>query len=512
MAEGAGKVYLVGGGPGAADLVTLRAAELVRDADVVVYDILANEDLLGAASASAELMCAGDAAGGAMTLKREDLTRILIERARAGKSVVRLSDGDPFFFGHAADEAAALAAAGIDFEVVPGVSLAFAAPAFAGIPLTYREHGSMVTFVNLDQDAAIAEPPSLWAELASAGRGRGTLVLSMGSARMRESLERLTAERMPADTPAAAIFDGTLAAQRVVAATLATLAAETERAKLAGPAIIVVGECASLRNRLRWFEPRPLFGRRIVVTRGSANAAALTRPLRAHGAEVIEFPTIQTTQPDSYAALDAALANLASFDWVIFTSATGVDSFIARLTALGRDIRELGAARIGAIGPATAAQLKRYALRIAVQPSEYRAEAIVEAIGEARIRGARFLIPRAQVAREALPEMLADQGASAVEVVPSYKTVMPKGARTERIRRLVDAGAIDLVAFTSSSTVTNFCAIVGAVPHGLKAGAIGPITAETARTLGFEVVVSPSEYTIDALVAAITEYFAKRGK
>jgi len=511
MAEGAGKVYLIGAGPGAADLVTLRAAELVRDADVVVYDVLANEDLLGAASPSAELICAGDAPGGAMSLKREDLTRILIERARAGKSVVRLSGGDPFFFGSGGEEAAALAAAGIDFEVVPGVSLASAAPAFAGIPLTYREHGAPIIFVKIDQPAEpeLAQP---WADLASVGRHHGTLLLSMAAARMRASLARLISEGMPADTPAAVIFDGTLAAQRVVAATLATLAAETERAKLAGPAIIVVGECASLRNRRRWFERRPLFARRIVVTRGSTNAAALARPLRANGAEVIEFPTIQTTQPDSYAALDAALANLGSFDWVIFTSATGVDSFIARLTALGRDIRELGRARIAAIGPATAARLKRYALRIAIQPSEYRAEAIAEAIGAARIRGARFLIPRAQVAREALPEILADQGASAVEVVPSYKTVMPKGARTERMRRLVDAGAIDLVAFTSSSTVTNFCAIVGAVPHGLKAGAIGPITAETARTLGFEVVVSPSEYTIDALVAAITEYFAKRGK
>ena len=341
MAEGAGRVYLVGAGPGAADLVTLRAIELVRDADVVVYNVLANEDLLGAASPSAELICAGDAPGGAMTLKREDLTRILIERARAGKSVVRLSDGDPFFFGSGGEEAVALAAAGIDFEVVPGVSLAAAAPAFAGIPLTYREHGAPITFVNLDQPAApeLALP---WADLASAGRRHGTLVLSMGAARMRASLARLISEGMPADTPAAAIFDGTLAAQQVAAATLATLAAETERAKLAGPAIIVVGERAGLRQRLRWFERRPLFGRRIVVTRGGTNAAALTRPLRAHGAEVIEFPTIQTTQPDSYAALDAALANLGSFDWVIFTSATGVNSFIARLTALGRDIRELG--------------------------------------------------------------------------------------------------------------------------------------------------------------------------
>lgn len=257
---------------------------------------------------------------------------------------------------------------------------------------------------------------------------------------------------------------------------------------------------------------RPLFGRRIVVTRASANAGALTKPLRGLGAQVIEFPTILTTAPDSYAALDAALASLDSFDWIIFTSANGVGSFIARLAEVGRDIRELGQARIGAIGPATAAALRHYALRVAVQPAEYRAEAIAEAIGRDRIRGARFLIPRAQVAREALPEMLAAMGASAVEVVPTYKTVMPEGRGTVRMRRLVETGALDLVTFTSSSTVTNFCKAVGAPPRGLKVAAIGPITAETARNAGFEVVVSPSEYTVDALVAAIAEYFASHSK
>ncbi len=509
MAERAGKVYLVGAGPGAADLITLRAAEIIQYADAIVYDILANQELLGAASPSAEVIGVGEPSRDAAS-PHEAVTRVLIERARAGESVVRLSDGDPFFFGRAADEAKALAAAGIDFEVVPGLSLAYAAPAFAGIPLGGREHGATVSFVNIDPNPAIAEPPPLWAELAGVARLRGTLVLSTEAARIQEIAGRLTAERMPADTPAAAIFNGGAADQKVIEATIATLAAAVAHAKPAGPAIVVIGERAAMRHQLRWFERRPLFGRRIVVTRGGTNSGVLTRPLRAHGAEVVEFPTIQTTHPDSYAALDAALADLGSFDWVIFTSANGVDSFIERMTALGRDIRELGRARIGAIGPATAARLKRYALRIEVQPSEYRAEAIAHAIGTARIRGARFLIPRAQVAREALPEILVEQGASAVEVVSSYKTVMPKGARTERMRRMVDAGLIDLVAFTSSSTVTNFCAIMGGAPHGLKAGAIGPITAETARTLGFEVVVSPSDYTIDALVAALIDYFARR--
>ncbi|HTY54805.1 MAG TPA: uroporphyrinogen-III synthase [Candidatus Binataceae bacterium] len=509
MGDEGGKVYLVGAGPGAADLVTLRAAELVRTAHVIVYDHLANQDLLSTVAATTELI---RAVGGSGTMARDELVRTLVEKARSGKSVVRLFDGDPFFADSAANEASALAAAGIDFELVPGLSLASAAPSFAGIPLACSDHVSPVTFVNLDREAASSAKFSSWKELADITRGGGTLVLSIGTDSMRESLERLIASGMPPDSPACAIFDATMAAQKVVAATVTTLSAEVERSRLNATAIIVIGDRAAVQPQLRWFERRPLFGRRIVVTRGSANAAALTAPLRAHGAEVIECPTIETGPPDSYAALDAALGNLGSFDWVIFTSATGVDNFFTRMAARGGDIRELASARIAAIGPATAARLKSHALKIAVQPSEYRAEAIAHAIGESRIRGARFLIPRAQVARETLPEMLATQGAATVEVVPCYKTVMPKGVRVERLRGLVDAGAIDLVTFTSSSTATNFCAIVGAVPPALKAGAIGPITAETARTLGFEVVVSPSEYTIDSLVGAIVEYFAAKRK
>ncbi|MFI5351507.1 MAG: uroporphyrinogen-III C-methyltransferase [Candidatus Binatales bacterium] len=509
MKHQGGKVYLVGAGPGAVDLLTIRGMEVLRNAEVVVYDYLVSPDLLAAAPAAAELIFAGKKTG---TEERRDqgaLNRLLIERAGAGKRVVRLKGGDPFIFGRGGEEASALAAAGVEFEVVPGVTSAIAVPAFAGIPLTHREHGSFVAFVTGHEDQAKGSRSAIpWADLARAARGGGTLVLLMATAKMRASLERLVAGGLPGETPAAAIQSGTTAAQKTVLATIATLADEAERAGIGAPTVVVVGECAAMRKELAWFEKLPLFGRRIVVTRARGKSSAFARELRAMGAEVLGFPTIETAPPDCYDALDAALARLCEFDWIIFTSAIGVESFIARLRTLGRDIREIGArTSIGAIGPATAANLREHALTVAVTPAEYRAEAIAEAIGADRIRGARFLIPRAQVAREALPQMLERAGAREVAVVAAYSTVKPKNAQVDRMRELIGAGQIDLVTFTSSSTVSNFCDLLGPIGRGLKAAAIGPITAETARARGFEVVVSPAEYTSGALAAAIVDYF-----
>jgi uroporphyrinogen III methyltransferase/synthase len=346
-----------------------------------------------------------------------------------------------------------------------------------------------------------------WADLARAARERGTIVLLMATARMRESLARLAAAGLAGSTAAAAIQWGTTAAQKTVLATVATLADQAERSGLGAPAVVVIGECAALRAELEWCEKLPLFGRRIVVTRARSKSSEFARELRAMGAEVIEFPTIETAPADDYGPLDAAIGGLSSFDWIVFTSATGVESFIARLRTLGRDIRDLGGAKLGAIGPATAARLRDYALTVAAVPQEYRAEAIAETIGEGRIKGASFLIPRAQVAREALPEMLRARGAKRVEVVAAYKTVRPRNLQVERMRELASAGKLDLVTFTSSSTVANFCDLIGAAASGLKAAVIGPITERTARSHGFDVVVSPSEYTVGALSAAIGEYF-----
>jgi uroporphyrinogen III methyltransferase/synthase len=506
-----GKVYLVGAGPGAPDLITIRGAAVMRRAEVVVYDFLVSPEMVKLAPAGAELIFAGKKGGAESSFDQVEINRLLVDRARDGRLVVRLKGGDPFIFGRGGEEAQALAAAGIAFEVVPGVTSAIAAPAFAGIPLTHREHGSFVAFLTGHED--LAKNPAAartWDEIARAARGRGTIVILMATARMGPNLARLIAAGLAADTPAAAIQWGATAAQKTVSATLGTLAAEVDRAGLGAPAVVVIGQCAGLRTDLRWFEQMPLFGRRIVVTRAAGNAERFAAKLRTLGAETIEFPTIVIAPPSSFATLDDALARLAAFDWIIFTSATGVDAFVQRIRALGRDLRELGATSIAAIGPATADRLSRFALKTAAMPTEFRAEAVIGAIGEQKISGARILIPRAQVAREILPETLREKGAREVVVAPAYRTIRPSGADSARIRELANAGMIDLVAFTSSSTVTNFCELLQPPPRGLKAAVIGPITGETARQHGLEVAVCPGRYTSDALIAAIVEYLHPR--
>ena len=323
-----GKVFLVGAGPGAVDLITMRGAEILSRAQVVVYDSLVNPGLLRLAPASAELIHAGKRGGAHKDLEQSEINAMLIAHARKGMAVVRLKGGDPFIFGRGGEEAEALAAAGVAFEVVPGVTSAIAAPAFAGIPLTHREHGSFVAFVTGHEDESKGAASVPWDELARAANPRGTIVILMATARLRGVLKRLADAGLPATTPAAAIQWGTVASQKTVASTLAALADEVERAQLGAPAVVVVGQCADLREHLKWAERMPLFGRRIVVTRASDKVSTFARELRALGAEVIEFPTIETVAPDSYATLDTSIARLDAFDWIIFTSATGVEAFI----------------------------------------------------------------------------------------------------------------------------------------------------------------------------------------
>jgi uroporphyrinogen III methyltransferase/synthase len=505
----AGKVYLVGAGPGAPDLITLRGAEAVRLADVVIYDYLASPEILRLAPETSELIYAGKKGGGAHRFNQDEINRMLIEQARAGRRVIRLKGGDPFIFGRGGEEALALEEAGIDYEVIPGVTSAIAAPAFAGIPLTHRDYGSFVAFVTGHEDSDNASLGGIpWDELARAARARGTLVILMATARMRENLARLAVAGLSPDTPAAAVQWATTAEQKVVLATLATLADDAVSAEIGSPAIIVLGECAGLARKLRWAERQPLFGRRIVITRAASNASRLAARLRMLGAEAVELPTIQTEPPDDYAVLDSAIARLDAFDWIIFTSATGVDAFVARLRTTGNDIRGLAGVSIAAIGPATAARLTHHALRVAAMPSEYRAEALIGALGEERIAGTRILIPRAQAAREVLPRLLREKGAREVVIAPAYRTVAPRHG-SGRIAELISSGGIDLVAFTSSSTVINFGKIAGERSRGLEAAVIGPITAATAREYGYEVVVSAAQYTIDGLIDAIVKYFER---
>jgi uroporphyrinogen III methyltransferase/synthase len=377
--DSSGKVFLVGAGPGAIDLITMRGAEILSRAQVVIYDSLVNPGLLRLAPVSATLIHAGKRGGAHKDLEQAEINAMLIGHARKGMAVVRLKGGDPFIFGRGGEEAEALAVAGIEFEVVPGITSAIAVPAFAGIPLTHREHGSFVAFVTGHEDESRGESSVPWDELAHAANPRGTIVILMATARLRGVLKRLADAGLPPSTPAAAIQWGTTASQKTVASTLAALAEEVERAKLGAPAVVVVGQCVDLRAHLKWAERMPLFGRRIVVTRASERVSSFARELRTLGAEVIEFPTIATVAPDSYATLDAAIARLKAFDWIIFTSATGVEAFIERLRSLQKDIRAMGTGRIAAIGPATAAALKKYALIVDAIPGEYRGEAIVHA-------------------------------------------------------------------------------------------------------------------------------------
>ncbi len=508
-----GKVYLTGAGPGAVDLITMRGAQVLADADVVIYDQLVNEQLLNLAPAAAETIYAGKKGGGERALEQDAINQLMIDHARAGRKVVRLKGGDPLIFGRGGEEAAALAQAGIDFEIIPGISSAIAVPAYAGIPLTHRDYGSFVAFVTGHEVEAHGSTTMPWDELARAARERGTLVLLMAAAHLAEVAARLIDAGMSPQTPAAAIAHGTGASQRTVSETLATIAKRVADERLTPPAIVVIGQVTLLRERLAWFERRPLFGRRIVITRARASAAPFAQALRELGADAIEMPTIETAAPDSYAELDRAIARIGSYNWIIFTAATGVDALMTRMAQTDHDVREMGAAHIAAIGPATAARLRHYGLIAAAMPAEYRAEAIVSAIGPQRVKGARILIPRAQVAREALIGMLQAAGAAAVEVAPAYKTIQPRPAVLGLVQRLLAGGEIDLAAFTSSSTVTNFCAMVGAeAARGLAAAAIGPITAQTARSHGLNVVVQPRSYTVDALCDAIRDYFASAKK
>src|SRR6059036_313726 len=510
-----GCVYLVGVCPGDPGLLTLRGQRCLAAADVVVHDDLVGRRLLEHARSDAEVIAVGGAHGDPARLDQAEIERLLVARAKAGKTVVRLKNGDPFLFGRGAEEAEALRRAGVPFEVVPGVSSAFAVPAYAGIPLTHRDHASLVTIATGHQARVGDEvvPPALpWETLARHG---GTLVFLMGMRQMPAIMAALVAHGLPADTPAAAVQSGTTGAQATVVATAATLAARVRAAGLEAPGVVVVGSVVTLRERIAWFEERPLFGRRIVVTRPRAQAGALADRLEAEGAEVIPFPTIAIAPPSDPAPLERAVAAAGGYDWIVFTSANGVEAFFARFAAARRDVRELASVRLAAIGPETAAQLERRLLRVAVTAEDYRAEGLLAALAGEEMRGRRVLLPRAAGARPVLPEALRARGAQVDEVIV-YRALPPAETDVAGLTAALEAGAVDAVTFTSSSTVRNFVELLGRratarlLANGRPAVAcIGPVTAATARDLGLRVDVMPAAYTAAALAAALVQHFGK---
>jgi len=500
-------VYLVGAGPGDPGLITVKGRACLQRAEVVIYDYLANESLLEAAPSQAERIYVGKKAG-AHAMSQEEINRLIVEKGR-GAVVVRLKGGDPFIFGRGGEEALALREAGIPFEVVPGVTSAVAVPAYAGIPLTHRDLTSSVAFVTGHEMPGKETSAIHWDRLATAV---GTLVFLMGVRNLEHITSQLTTCGRAPETPVAVIRWGTTPEQETVTGTLATIAEVAAAADISPPAIIVVGEVAALRQELNWFEGRPLFGKTILVTRAREQASDFRALLEERGARCLEFPTIEVAAPPTWEPLDRALKSIDRYQWVIFTSVNGVRFLFQRLEALGEDVRALRGIRLAAIGPKTAAALEERGLRLDLVPSEYRAEAVIDALGEAEIRGRRFLLPRAAKARELLPEKLAEMGGE-VEVVTAYETVRPS-EKAEEVRRLLREGAIHCITFTSSSTVENFIAMVGDdhLPSLLgKAvvACIGPITAETARKHGLTVEIIPDEYTIEALTAALVARFQK---
>jgi uroporphyrinogen III methyltransferase/synthase len=503
-----GKVFLVGAGPGDPGLLTLKGHEVLRSADVIVHDYLVNSELLLWARADAEVIYVGMHAGD--RLKQPEINVLLVEKALAGKVVCRLKGGDPFVFGRGGEEAEFVARAGIPFEIVPGVSAGYAVPAYAGIPLTHRQLASSVLFLTGHEDPEKEQAAHLdWERIA---HGASTLVFFMGVKTLPQIAENLIRAGRSFSTPVAVIRWGTRGEQRVVTGTLSTIVSEVESAGLKPPALTVVGDVVRMRETLRWFENRPLFGQRILVTRPREQAAELVQPLRALGAETLELPTIAIEDPADWSALDTALKKLKQYDWLIFTSANGVRQFVKRLDNLNQDIRSLAGAKICAIGPATAEELRRQHLTVDKIPAEYVAEGVIQAFARIPLKGKRILLPRARVARDILPETLRERGAR-VDVVEAYRTVLPADSAL-RAAAIFERHTPNLAVFTSSSTVTNFFKLlpedqIRQYLSGTKVASIGPITSRTLRDCGCQVDIEPADHTVAGLVDGILKHFQK---
>jgi uroporphyrinogen III methyltransferase/synthase len=501
-AASSGICYLAGAGPGDLGLVTLRVKELVEQAEVVVFDYLCNPEILKWAPAGAEIIYAGKKAG-QHTLKQPEINSLLVEKASAGKRVVRLKGGDPFMFGRGGEEAEALVNAGLRFEIVPGVTSAIAAPAYAGIPVTHRDHTSQLTIFTGHEDPTKEESSLDYARIAAAA---GTKVMLMGVERLGVIMSKLQEHGLAAATPIALVRWGTTGRQQSIAGTVGDIAEKVEKAGFTAPAVAVIGEVATLRDKLGWFEKRPLFGKRIVVTRTRHQAGALSSKLRELGADVYELPTIRIEPPTDVRAFTEVVIHAHQYDWLVFTSPNGVTAFFEKFFEIRGDAREIGGVRIAAIGPATAARVKEYRFAVDLQPKEFVAEAVVEAFkDQGSIENQTFLLARAEQARDVLPDELTKLGAI-VDIAAAYRTVPETNDITGGIERFRNEGA-DLITFTSSSTAENFMALKFPLPAGLKTASIGPITSKTMRDLGLSVDIEAARYDIPGLVEAIRDYY-----
>ncbi|MBW2100506.1 MAG: uroporphyrinogen-III C-methyltransferase [Deltaproteobacteria bacterium] len=503
-----GKVYLVGAGPGDPGLITVKGRECIEFSDVVIYDYLASSALLKYTPKNAEVIYVGKK-GGDHTLSQDGINALIVEKAKNGLTVTRLKGGDPFIFGRGGEEAEELIKAGIPFEIVPGVTSAIAAPAYAGIPLTHRKFTSTVAFVTGHENPEKKESSIDWESLA---KGIGTIVFLMGVKNLPHITRQLIEGGKSSDTPVALVRWGTSPGQATVTGTLDTIVERVKAASLTSPSIIIVGDVVKLREKMKWFENRPLMGKRIVVTRAREQASDLVNRLSEFGAECLECPTIKVVPPDDLKPLDAAIENLSSFDWLVFTSVNGVNFFFERLFEKNRDSRDLNM-RTACIGPVTAKKLFDFGINTDILPESYRAESVVDAFKAEDIKGKKILLPRAGKARPVLPVELRKMGAQ-VDEVTAYRTNEVHENADVLLQRLEER-TIDLVTFTSSSTVKNFKALIPPekfdhLMKGVTVASIGPITTDTARDLGFDVRISAKSFTIPGLCEAILKYYQEK--
>ena len=532
-----GKVYLVGAGPGDIGLLTIKGLKCLRKADVVIYDFHLNAQVLNYINHNAEFIYAGKR-GGHHTLTQDEINAILVQRAKEGRTICRLKGGDPFIFGRGGEEAEALSKEGIEFEVVPGVSSAVAAPAYAGIPLTHRLYSSSFAVIPGYEDATKKESTIDWSKLST---GVGTLVFLMAVKNVRSITQKLIENGRPPDTPVAVIRWGTRPDQKTIVGTLQSIPELVKEKHIKPPAVMVVGEVVRLRETLQWYEKKPLFGYRILVTREHMEGFERLEEL---GAEIIEFPTIEIVPPESYEEIDSSIEHITSYDWLVFTSRNGVKYFFSRFFEKDNDIRELKGIKICAIGTKTAQEVKKYGIKVDLIPDEFHAEGLIESFtkfsglystpspyppvapggAEGRdsskqksresglLKGMRFLLPRAEKAREIFPEHVRELGGE-IDVPVAYRTIKPE-SRGKRLRRFLREGRISVATFTSAATFHNFREIMGDDADerlkGVPIAAIGPVTAKAVEEAGLHVDIMPKEATIEAMVEDIIQWDKKK--
>lgn len=500
-----GKAYIVGAGPGDPGLLTVKGLEVLRRADVVIYDRLLNPYLLSQAPSGALWMYAGKGPHD-RAMSQAEINEILVEKTQEGMTVVRLKGGDPFIFGRGGEEAQALAGRGLDFEIIPGISSVVAVPAYAGIPLTHRAVASSFAVITGRED-----PEKEWSHLAwdRLVLGVDTLVVLMGAESLPQTIAKLSEHGLGPQTPVAVIQWGTDPRQRTVTGDLGDIVGKVRNAGLGAPAIIVVGEVVRLRDEIRWFDNKPLFGKRVLVTRSREQASALSSRLQDYGAQPVELPTIDIRPPADWGPLDEAVAHISRYGWVVFPSVNPVEMLWGRLRATGRDARAFAGVRICAIGPATAQALRARGLEPDFIPARYSSEGLLKEMGEVRVKGVRILVPRSDIAPEDLVAGLEDSGA-AVDQVPAYRTAVPEGAQ-EKARQLLSSRQVDIATFTSSSTAQNLIDLLredaGDLMRGVTIACIGQVTARTVEKLGLHVDIVAKESTITGLVDALVQAY-----